>query len=183
MRYVKCLVCLGDTTEFSLRLLVRALALTHTGPWIEQLKAHSCIPQPVNAFCCRRLPHPRVHLHSGASPWPVTWVLSSLGTPLKDHSSCRVPTRHQGQTIQSANLSLCPILTSSFPYMSIPLKQWFPAFSGTRDQFHGRQFFHRWGVEEMVSGWFKCITLLCTLFLLLLLLLYQLHLRLSGIRS
>ena len=112
----------------------------------------SCIPQPVNALCCRSLPHPRVHLHPGASPCPVTWILPPLGTPLKDHSSSRVPTRHQAQTIQLANFSLCPILTSSLPYMSIPLKQRFPTFFGTRDRFHGRQFFHGQGVEGMISG-------------------------------
>lgn len=42
-----------------------------------------------------------------------------------------------------------------------------PSLFGTRDQFHGRQFFHRmrvggWG---MVSRWFKCINLSCSLFL------------------
>ena len=51
---------------------------------------------------------------------------------------------------------------------------------GTRDRFRGRQFFHGLWVE----GWFRddssTLPLLCTLFLLLL---YQLHLRSSGIRS
>ena len=54
-----------------------------------------------------------------------------------------------------------------------------PNSFGTRDHFHGRQLFHggRW-------RWFKddssTLHLLCTLFLLLL---HQLHLRSSGIRS
>ena len=46
---------------------------------------------------------------------------------------------------------------------------------GTRDQFHGRQFFHRWG--GVVSGWFKHFTLSVYLFLPLL---HQLHLRSSD---
>ena len=54
--------------------------------------------------------------------------------------------------------STFPFVQFWLPYMSIPLKQQFPTFFGTRDQFHGRQFFHRWRVEGMVSGWFKCIT-------------------------
>ena len=35
-----------------------------------------------------------------------------------------------------------------------------PSLFGTRDQFHGRQFFHRMGAGGwgMVSRWFKCIT-------------------------
>ena len=33
-----------------------------------------------------------------------------------------------------------------------------PKLFGTKDQFHGRQFFHRLVVVGMVSGWFKCIT-------------------------
>ena len=32
-----------------------------------------------------------------------------------------------------------------------------PNLFGSRDQFHGRQFFHR-QVVGMVSRWFKCIT-------------------------
>ena len=52
---------------------------------------------------------------------------------------------------------------------------------GTRDQFHGRQFFHRLRVGVR---WFgddsSTLHLLCILSLLLL---YQLHLRSSGIRS
>ena len=28
----------------------------------------------------------------------------------------------------------------------VPLEQWSPTFLGTRDQLHGRQFFHRLGV-------------------------------------
>ena len=45
-------------------------------------------------------------------------------------------------------------------------------------QFHGRQFFHGLG-GDMVSGWFKPITLLCTLFLSWL---HQICLRSSDIR-
>ena len=52
---------------------------------------------------------------------------------------------------------------------------------GTRDQFHGRQFFHRLRVGER---WFgddsNTLHLLCILFLFLL---YLLYLRSSGIRS
>ena len=55
-----------------------------------------------------------------------------------------------------------------------------PNLFGTRDHFHGRQFFQGPGV----GGWFwddsSALHLLCTL---LLLLLHQLHLRSSGIRS
>ena len=54
-----------------------------------------------------------------------------------------------------------------------------PNSFGTRYQIHGRQIFP--GVGGMVSEWFKSITFLCALFLLLLL--YQLHLRSSGIIS
>ena len=55
-----------------------------------------------------------------------------------------------------------------------------PNLFGTRDWFCGRQFFPRLGME----GWFADdsseLHLLCTLFLLLL---HQLHIRSSGIRS
>ena len=55
-------------------------------------------------------------------------------------------------------------------------------FFGTGDIFCGRQFFHRLGLGW---GWFQeddssSLHLLCTLFLLLL---HQLHLRSSGVRS
>ena len=57
-----------------------------------------------------------------------------------------------------------------------------PNLFGTRDKFHGRQFFHRPGVGA--REWFRDDSsawhLLCTLFLLLL---HQLHLRSLGIRS
>ena len=33
-----------------------------------------------------------------------------------------------------------------------------PNLFGTRDQFHGRQFIHKPGLEKMVLEWFKCIT-------------------------
>ena len=57
-----------------------------------------------------------------------------------------------------------------------------PNLLGTRDGFHGRQFFYRLGGgEELVWNDSSALHLLCTLFLLLLL--YQLHLRASGIRS
>ena len=56
------------------------------------------------------------------------------------------------------------------------------SLSGTRDQFCGRQRFYPLGVG--VGGWFRddasAVPLWCTLFLLLL---HQLHLRSSGIRS
>ena len=40
-----------------------------------------------------------------------------------------------------------------------PFKLVVPNLFGTRDQFHGRQFFHRPGVGwRMVLGWFKCST-------------------------
>ena len=54
-----------------------------------------------------------------------------------------------------------------------------PKLFGIRDQFHGRQF-----LTDGVGRWFgddaRALHLLCTLFLLLL---YQLHLRSSGVRS
>ena len=55
-----------------------------------------------------------------------------------------------------------------------------PYIFGSREPFYGRQFFQRQG-----RGWFQddssSLRLLCTLFLLLLL--HQLHLKSSGIRS
>ena len=55
-----------------------------------------------------------------------------------------------------------------------------PNLFGTRDPFHGRQFFHGLGGK----GWFRddssALHLFCTLFLLLL---HQIHLRSSGIRT
>ena len=45
--------------------------------------------------------------------------------------------------------------TSMLPHH---LQQWSPTFFGTRDGFHGRQFFHWPRLGGMVSGWFKCIT-------------------------
>ena len=56
-----------------------------------------------------------------------------------------------------------------------------PDLFGTWDQFHGRQFFHGPRREGMVWGWFKLITYIVYLFLLLLL--HYLHPRSSGIRS
>ena len=41
-----------------------------------------------------------------------------------------------------------------------------PNLFGTRDWFHGRKFFHRRRVEEMVWGWFKCIIFIAYLFLI-----------------
>ena len=55
-----------------------------------------------------------------------------------------------------------------------------PSLLGTRDQFCGRQFFHGQGREDGFWNDLNALYLLCTLFLLLL---YQLHLRSSGIRS
>ena len=61
---------------------------------------------------------------------------------------------------------------------NIPLN--IPKLFGTRDKFYEREFFH----ELEKGGWFQddssALHLLCTLFLLLL---HQLHLRSSGIRS
>ena len=72
--YAKSSVCLGDTTVFSLRLLVRALALTHPGPGFSAAEGSQLHPSPAIALCGRGLPHPRVPLHPGASPGPVTWI-------------------------------------------------------------------------------------------------------------
>jgi len=61
-----------------------------------------------------------------------------------------------------------------------------PKLFGTKDQFPGRQFFHGTGRGNgfRMIQWFQddssSLCLLCTLFLLLL---HQLHLRSSGIRS
>ena len=41
-----------------------------------------------------------------------------------------------------------------------------PKLFGTRDWFPGRQFFHRPGVEGIVSGWFKCIAFIVLYFLI-----------------
>ena len=51
---------------------------------------------------------------------------------------------------------------------------------GTRDWFSGRQFFHKLGGTRCFGDDSSALHLFCTLFLLLLL---QLHLRSSGIRS
>ena len=58
-----------------------------------------------------------------------------------------------------------------------------PNHLGMRDGFHGRQLFYRLGGGGGGLVWndSSALHLLCTLFLLLLL--YQLHLRASGIRS
>jgi len=56
----------------------------------------------------------------------------------------------------------------------------FPNLFGTRGWFHGRQFFHEPGVGEWFLDDSSELHLLCTVFLLLL---HQLHLRSSGIRS
>ena len=54
-----------------------------------------------------------------------------------------------------------------------------PNLAGNKDQFHGRQFFHR-----QRGGWFQDdSSALCLLGTLFLLLSHQLHLRSSGIRS
>ena len=59
-----------------------------------------------------------------------------------------------------------------------PYRAVVPHLFGTRDQFCGRQSWTRgWG---LASGRLKSVTFLCTLFLLLL---HQLDLRSSGIRS
>ena len=75
----------------------------------------------------------------------------------------------------SANEVICLIKTCH------PLKQAVPNIVGTRDQFHGRQFFPRLWI---VVGWFgddsSMLHVLCTLFPSLL---RKFHLRSSGIRS
>ena len=80
--------------------------------------------------------------------------------------------------------------TRSWPWSSPQSLDWIhregcgaavPNLFGTRDRFHGRQFFHGPGWRQgALSGQFKHIHLLWTLFLLLL---HKLHLRSSGIRS
>ena len=55
-----------------------------------------------------------------------------------------------------------------------------PNLFGTRDQLHGRQFFHGSGGRAWFQDDSNTLCLLCTLFLSLL---HQLHLRSSGIRS
>ena len=55
-----------------------------------------------------------------------------------------------------------------------------PNLFGTRNWFHARQFFHKPGVRGWSGYDSHALHLLCTLFLLLL---YQLRLRSSGIRS
>ena len=55
-----------------------------------------------------------------------------------------------------------------------------PNLFGTRDQLHGRQFFHGSGGRAWFRDDSNTLRLLCTLFLSLL---HQLHLRSSGIRS
>ena len=55
-----------------------------------------------------------------------------------------------------------------------------PCLFGTRDQFHGRQFFHGPGVETWFWDDSSALHLLCTL---LPLLLHQFHLRSSTTRS
>ena len=55
-----------------------------------------------------------------------------------------------------------------------------PNLFGTRDWVHGRQFFHEWEWSSRFQEDSSTLHLLCTLFLLLL---HQLHLRSSGIRS
>ena len=55
-----------------------------------------------------------------------------------------------------------------------------PNFFSTRDWFHERPSFHRPGLEGWFQGDSSPLHLLCTFFLLLL---HQLHIRSSGIRS
>ena len=108
--------------------------------------------------CCVGFCHTSTHSSIGA--WRIPWVdepgrLQSKGWP-------RV--RHPWSNWARTN-----------PWCSRAVV---PSIFGTRDQFCGRQFFHRpW-------GWFRddsnALHLLCTLFLLLL---YQVHLRSSSIRS
>ena len=60
-------------------------------------------------------------------------------------------------------------LSREFKFFSKGIRPVVPSLFGTRDQFHGRQFFHRLGLG---GGWFlddsSALHLLCTLFLLLL---------------
>ena len=63
--------------------------------------------------------------------------------------------------------------------LALSLNQPFPTFFGTRDQFHGRQFFH--GVGE--EGWFRDDSSTLYSWYTLFLFLHQLHLRSTGIRS
>ena len=55
-----------------------------------------------------------------------------------------------------------------------------PNLFGTRDWFHGRQFFHKLGWGRWFQHDSSALHLLCTFFILFL---YQLYLRSSGIRS
>ena len=80
-----------------------------------------------------------------------------------------------------SRLKLVPVSFWHIPYLSLNTSLLYgsdPNSFGTRDHFHGRQLFHGgWGwFGDDSSTWH----LLCTLFLLLL---HQLHLRPSGIRS
>ena len=63
-----------------------------------------------------------------------------------------------------------------------PSRALVPNLFDTKDRFHGRQFFRRPGKGGWFQGDSNTLHLMCTLFLLLLLI-YQLHLRSSGIRS
>ena len=62
-----------------------------------------------------------------------------------------------------------------------PLESWTPKLIGTRDQFRGRQFFHGPGRARDGFGMLQAPYIYWAL--LFLLLLYQLHLSLSGIGS
>ena len=58
---------------------------------------------------------------------------------------------------ESYNLIHWPDFNPEAPRFHL-LDQRSPTFLGTRDQFPGRQFFHRLGWRRMISRWFKSIT-------------------------
>ena len=78
------------------------------------------------------------------------------------------------------NDSVSPPGWRSSRFAAAPCRAVVPNLFGTRGQFHGRQFFHRpeWG--WLFWGDSRALHILCTSFLLLI---HQLHLRSSGIRS
>ena len=75
---------------------------------------------------------------------------------------------------------LCCCLCYYYPPANTPPRTAVPQNFWHQELVSWKTIFLRTRVGQMVSGWFKALHLLCTLFLLLL---HQLYLRLSGITS
>ena len=110
-----------------------------------------------------------VATHSSILAWRIPW--RDEPGRLQSTGSQRVGHNWEDNTFTFKGTEKCGLGVVAMPVVA--------NLAGNKDQFHGRQFFHR-----QRGGWFQDdSSALCLLGTLFLLLSHQLHLRSSGIRS